>query len=140
MLMPFRRNDLADSMWERDFIRDFFTNDWLTPMNLDFRTDIKETDQEYIVEAEMPGVNKEQITVEFKDQTLTISAQHLSETNEENQNYIRRERRSGSMSRSFYVENVDADTIKASYTDGILKVILPKAAPSRPHDYRVKID
>lgn len=140
MLMPFRRREVADPFWGLDWMRDFFTDNWPTPMNLDFRADIKENENEYVIEAEMPGINKEQITVEFRDQTLSISAEHMDARDEETENYIRRERRKGSMSRSFYVEDINVDEIKASYEDGVLKVLLPKLTPDAPKNHQIPIE
>ena len=103
------------------------------------KADIKEKPTEYIVEAELPGVNKEQIVVEFRDNTLTISAQQNEEINEEKPDYVRRERRQGSISRSFYVENVDGEKIAAEYKDGLLTVTLPKLKEDHPENYRIDI-
>ncbi|ADQ15583.1 Hsp20/alpha crystallin family protein [Halanaerobium hydrogeniformans] len=91
-----------------------------------FRADIKETDDKYIIEAEMPGINKEDIQLELDDDYLTISVDHTEEEKEENENYIRRERRHGRYARSFYLENVKQDEITAEYNDGILTIDLPK--------------
>ncbi|KXS49361.1 MAG: HSP20 family protein [Halanaerobium sp. T82-1] len=91
-----------------------------------FRVDIKESDDEYTIEAEMPGMKREDIKLELNDDYLTISAEHQEEKEEKKENYIRRERRQGKYTRSFYLENVDQDEIKAEYDEGILKVHLPK--------------
>ena len=64
--------------------------------------------------------------MELKEHTLTIAATQDEETKDEGINYVRRERRTGSVSRSFYVENVDQEGVKADYKDGILKIVLPK--------------
>jgi len=107
-LVPFRRrqNDLFNSFFGNDFISSFFNNDFFTATTSGIKADIKETDSEYIVEAEMPGVDKEAIEVELRDNYLTISANHNEEFNEERENYIRKERRTGRISRSFYVDGV----------------------------------
>jgi HSP20 family protein len=78
--------------------------------------------------------------VELRDNTLTISAEKVNEVNEEKDNYIRRERRQGRISRSFYVQNVDNNGVKADYTDGVLKIVLPKLKPTEPNNYRIRID
>ncbi len=137
-LTPFRRRrDLSPAEFSRDFIRDFFyPESWF---DLGLKADIKEKPTEYIVEAELPGVNKEQIVVEFRDNTLTISAQQNEEINEEKPNYVRRERRQGTIKRRFYVENVNSEKIDAEYKDGLLTITLPKLKEDTPDNYRIDI-
>jgi HSP20 family protein len=90
------------------------------------KADIRENDKEYIVDAEIPGVNKEDIKLELRNDTLTISVEHKVDTEEKSENYLRRERKVGSFSRSFYVQNVKNDLVAAKYNNGILTVSLPK--------------
>ena len=94
-----------------------------------FKTDIRETEQAYILEAELPGFSKEDIHAEVRNGYLTIHAEHKSENNgdDENSNYIRRERSYGSFTRSFDLEGINSDDISASYKDGVLSLTLPKA-------------
>jgi len=109
-----------------DFFRDpFFSrfSSWTTPI----RADVRETDKEYIVEAELPGVKKEDIIIDLQDDVLTIGVDVKQERNEENDGYIYRERQRGSYRRSFNVYNIDNEKVRASYKDGILTVVLPKA-------------
>ena len=141
-LVPFKKNGVrttGDSF--DDFITGFFNDDFFTPMaNINnFNTDIKETDTEYIVEADLPGVKKEDITLDYKDNNLIISAKRENEVNEEKDNYIRRERSYGSFSRSFYIDNVDKNSIEASFNDGQLKITLPKVNQSISDDSRILI-
>ncbi|HHV16679.1 MAG TPA: Hsp20/alpha crystallin family protein [Gelria sp.] len=137
-LTPFRRRrDLSPAEFGRDFFRDFlYPEAWF---DLGFKADIKETPTEYIVEAELPGVNKEQLVVEYRDNTLTISAEQNEEINEEQPNYVRRERRQGSINRRFYVENVNSKKIAAEYKDGLLTIIMPKLKEDKPENYRINI-
>lgn len=137
-LSPFRRRrDLSPADLGRDFIRDFFDPEsWF---DLNIKADIKENAKEYIVEAELPGVKKDQIVVELKENHLTISAQQNEEINEEKPNYVRRERRQGNIKRSFYVENVDSEKVNAEYKDGLLTIVLPKLKEENPDNYRIKI-
>ncbi len=138
-LSPFRRRrELVVGELGREFMRDFFGND-LMDFGPSMRADIKETTTEYIVEAELPGLKKDDIVLELRDNTLTISAQKNEEVNEERENYVRRERRQGKMSRSFYVAEVDTEAVKAEYTDGILRITLPKLKESAPDTYRINI-
>ena len=93
-----------------------------------FRTDVREVENAYILEAELPGFSKEDIKAEIKDGYLTISAEHRSEKDkkDENSNYIRRERTYGSYTRTFDLSGIKSDGISASYKDGILSLTLPK--------------
>lgn len=93
------------------------------------RTDVKETEQCYEVDIELPGFKKEDVKAQLKDGYLTISAVKNAESGEKDSNgkYIRRERYSGSMSRQFYVgKNVMQEDIHAKFEDGILKLTVPK--------------
>ena len=105
---------------------DLFADDFFKT-NLDnFKTDISETDNNYTIEADLPGFSKDQIEVAFQEGNLTISAKR-DEVNEETKgNYLRRERRAGQLLRTFVFDNVDSDNIKAQYKDGVLKIDLPK--------------
>ena len=77
------------------------------------------------------GVNKEDIIIDLQDNVLTLGVDIKQEKNEENDGYIYKERQSSSCRRSFNVYNIDSDNVKASYKDGILSVILPKAEPEQ---------
>ncbi len=93
------------------------------------KTDIKESDQNYEITMNIPGVKKEDVRAELKNGYLTVSATSNTEKNEKDENgrYIRRERYSGSCSRSFYVgEEVKEEDIKAKFEDGTLKLQIPK--------------
>lgn len=107
-----------------------------------FRTDIKDTGDKYVLEAELPGFTKEDINLDLKDGVLTISAQHKEEKEEKDEagRYLRRERRYGSFARSFDVSNIDEENISAAYNNGILELNLPKAQPSLPQSRRIAIE
>ncbi|HCJ58054.1 MAG TPA: Hsp20/alpha crystallin family protein [Clostridiaceae bacterium] len=111
----------------------FFTGD--TQM----RVDVKENEKEYIVEADLPGIKKEEINVELNNDRLTISVERNEEINEEKENYIRRERRSGSFCRSFYVENVLEGQISAKFENGVLSMVLPKKEPGVNKKNKIEI-
>jgi HSP20 family protein len=138
-LSPFRRRrDLFPAEYGRDFIKEFFDPEsWF---DLSFKADIKETAQEYIVEAELPGMKKDQIVVELKENYLTISAEQNEEIREEKSNYVRRERRQGNIKRSFYVENVDNEKVSANYNDGLLTIVLPKLKGEGSSGQRIQIN
>ena len=122
MLMPtiFTR-DLFDDMFDPRYYG-YQTNDLM-------RTDVKETESGYDVSIDMPGVKKEDVKAELADGYLTISASVNQDNDEKDAEgrYIRRERYSGSLRRSFYVgEDVTQEDIKARFEDGTLKLSVPK--------------
>ena len=93
------------------------------------KTDVKETDNSYEVDIDLPGFKKDEINAKLENGYLTISAAKGLDKDEKDKKgkYIRRERYAGAMSRSFYVgEGVTQDEIKARYEDGILKLTVPK--------------
>lgn len=124
---------------------DWFDDDFFGPMDREvrnadrklygsraaqvMRTDVKETEKGYEVSVDLPGFSKDEITCELKDGYLTISADKKAENERKNGEgrFIRRERYYGSASRTFYVgEDLTEDDIHASFTDGVLKLDLPK--------------
>ena len=96
------------------------------------KTDVKETDDGYEVDVDLPGFKKDEVTVDLKDGYLTISAAKGLDKDESNKKgkFLRHERYAGSMSRSFYVgDDVESADVSAKFEDGILKISVPKAAP-----------
>ena len=122
------RNSDTYSMTPFDFFEDFSRNLFNDFKSNLIKTDIHETDNEYLVEAELPGIPKENIQVTYEDGVLTISGQQQIDIVDEDKKgkLIRSERSSTSLRRQYLLENVKEDEIKASYSDGILKVTLPK--------------
>jgi HSP20 family protein len=90
--------------------------------------DISETDREIHVKAELPGMDPKEIDITVTGDLLTIKGEKREEKEEKGRNFHRRERRYGSFSRSFRLPvEVKADSINASYKDGVLTVTVPKA-------------
>lgn len=129
-LIPFKNGKVkavGDSI--DDFVTGFFNDDLFSStsdLKSNFKADIKETDKGYLVEAELPGVNKEDINLEYKEGTLVISAKRNEVIEDKKDNYIRKERHYGEFSRSFYVGKIDKNLITASFENGVLKIELPK--------------
>jgi HSP20 family protein len=130
-LIPYRNrygNDLskrANSLFDNNIFRPFFdVENWMG--NTAFRVDIKDKENEYLLEAELPGIPEDQISLSVENDMLTISAESKY-TDEESRYYS--ERRYGHEERSFSLENIAQDGIKADYKNGILYVTLPKAKP-----------
>lgn len=113
-------NNLFDDMFDDSFFRSY---------NSYMKTDIKEVDNQYVLDIEMPGFNKKDISVELNDGYLTISGNKSTNNDEKDTkgNIIRQERYSGSYSQSFYVgDSIKKEDIKANYDNGELKIYLPK--------------
>ena len=92
------------------------------------KTDVRETENTYEVDIDLPGFKKDEISVDLQDGYLTIRASKGLDKDQKDKEgkYIRQERYAGACSRSFYVGDVEADQIAAKYEDGILKISLPK--------------
>ena len=92
------------------------------------KTDVRETENTYEVDVDLPGFKKNEIHVDVKDGYLTIQAAKGLDKDEEDKKgkYIRQERYAGAMSRSFYVGDVEPDQISAKYEGGVLRISLPK--------------
>jgi HSP20 family protein len=88
----------------------------------------------------MPGYEKQDIEVEWQDGQLTIRAQRQQTVDENERDYVRRERSYGEVSRSFWVDNIQPEKINAEYRDGILKIVLPKASPTREPGKKIDIN
>ena len=106
-----------------------------------FRTDITEQNGIYTLESELPGIKKEDIAIDVHDNVLTITAKKQSENTEENKekHYLRRERISGTFTRSFDVTGIDQDAITAAFEDGVLKLTLPTLSPEKPEKRSIAI-
>ena len=94
------------------------------------KTDVRETEDTYEVDIDLPGFKKDEISVDLKDGYLTVSAAKGLDKDEQDKKgrYIRQERYAGSCSRSFYVGDVEPKDVSAKYEDGILKLSMPKQA------------
>ena len=98
------------------------------------KTDVKELDQSYEVDIDLPGFQKDEVHLELRDGYLTVSAAKgldKSETDKKGR-YLRQERYSGACSRSFYVGDVKPEEVHAKYEDGILRLSVPKAQLKTP--------
>lgn len=91
-----------------------------------FRVDVKDQGTFYELTAELPGVRKEDIALNYERDYLTISANREEESEDKGDNYVCRERHFGKIQRSFLISNIDESKVKAQFTDGVLKVELPK--------------
>ena len=130
-MIPFNRTLLnrQNSLFDDRFFRSFFNmNDWMAGQG--FRVDIRENENDYVLEAELPGVSRDAIDLSVENNTLTVSADYNSEKKDERNYYS--ERRTGHVQRSFNLDGIREDAISANYRDGILYVTLPKTQPNKP--------
>ena len=111
------RNTLLDAF------NNFFKGSFLSK---DLKTDIEENEKEYLVTVDVPGLDKNNISVDFDDNTLTIEINQENEKDNSDKSYIRKERSSFSMSRSYYLENGTEEGIKAKLDNGVLNIVIPK--------------
>ncbi len=108
--------------------RDFFTPSFFRREGRsDLRTDIIDEGKTYVLKADLPGFKKENIRLDVSADTLTLCAVRENENREQNSpTFVRMERSYGTYQRQFDISGIRAEDIKASYTDGVLTVVLPK--------------
>ena len=103
--------------------------------------DIFETEGEIVVKAELPGMDRKDITLHLENNVLTLRGDRKFEKETKEENYHRIERSYGNFSRSFSIPaTVDAETIRADYKDGVLKIVLPKKEQARPKQIKIASD
>ncbi len=131
-LVPFNRNRSALGRAGfgglHNMLDDFFGESWpARSLARDtFKIDVMENENEYVIEAEMPGVKKEEIELSLDDGRLAVGFTKDENVVDDSENYIHRERRSCSMCRMVYLHDADAENITAKLEDGILKVKVQK--------------
>lgn len=132
-----RINRLFDDAFPRNDCRDDDMSlcVWRPPV------DIYETDGTLILKAELPGVSKADVTVEVKDNILTLKGERADDPNIHQDSYLRRERSFGAFSRSFNLQhNINPEMIRAKFKDGVLEVIIPKPEEERPNQITVNVE
>lgn len=141
-LIPFRRNvtrDLVTPFASDRFFRSFFDmSDLMGPAG--FRVDVREDENAYMLEAELPGVAKDKINLTVDDDALIISADLNEEKKEERAGYLYSERRTGHVERRFNLEGIKVEEIAANYDNGVLSVALPKEKAEEAKKEARKID
>lgn len=105
-----------------------------------FRVDVEDTEEAYVVTAELAGVAKEDIDVQFEDDRLTIAVEHRESEEKKERNYVHKETREWSASRSVILRGVDAGSVSAKMSDGVLAITLPKAEEEKPETNKVTIE
>lgn len=145
-MIPFgkRREDSISQLMKS--FNDVFSNDFFAPFKgsaaMSFKTDIRETENAYLVEAELPGFHKDDIEIRYEEPYLTIKAvrKEASSVEDSDQNIIRRERSYGEYVRRFHVQHIDEDGITASLKNGVLKLEIPKQPNARAKRIQIRDD
>lgn len=119
----------------------FFSDMWNFGQfaNASFRVDVKETPEAYQLAADLPGVAKEDISLEYANDYLTITAKRENDESTNENGVLRQERCFGAFKRSFYLDNIKRENIHAEYRNGVLLVNLPKKEQSEPGNRQIEI-
>ena len=132
-LLPFnwRKHNLVnpETYDFNNMLEDFFNDDFPFRRNLQndsFKIDLQENEKEYVVEAELPGISKEDVNLSFEDGRLKIAVKKEETTEDKNKNYIHRERKLSSMERVILLSDIAESEVKAKLDNGILTINIPK--------------
>lgn len=124
-----------DTMWDR-MLQGFFTDEvpgWNAPA-----VDVRETEDSYLLQMDLPGRTEKDFEVEVKDGVLAISSRKEEKKEEKKNGYLLRERRESSFARSFRLpEGVDAAKIEAAFKNGVLELRIPKAPEAKPQKIQI---
>jgi HSP20 family protein len=102
--------------------------------------DLVETDDDFVLRADLPGLSESDVKIEFEDNVLTVSGERKAEHEERKEGYYRVERASGSFSRSLTLpEGVDPDAVKASFDRGVLEIRIPKPEERKPRKVAISV-
>lgn len=142
---PFRDmvtlRDRMDRLFDDSLARLGGKDDDLSLSNWSPPVDIYETVENIVIKAEVPGVKKEDISVEVKNDTLYLKGERKFEKDVKEENYHRMERSYGSFRRIFSLPaTVEQDKVKASFKDGVLEIILPKLEKAKPKKITVDVE
>ena len=148
MMTPYRNRTLNGRGDARDLFTPFTDSFFRTffPETADggFRVDLEDKGDSFVLRADLPGFDKQNVRVEMENGTLTISAKVEEENTKDldekdRPHYVFRERRTGSVTRSFTLEGIAEDAVTAQYENGVLSVTLPKAQPETPAARQIEI-
>ena len=142
---PFRDmvtlRDRMDRLFDDSLARLRGAEDDMSLSNWSPSVDVYETTENIVIKAEVPGVKKEDISVEVKDNTLYLKGERKFEKDVKEENYHRMERSYGSFRRVFSLPaTVEQDQVKASFKDGVLEIMLPKAEKAKPKKIAVDVE
>jgi HSP20 family protein len=107
---------------------------WIPPM------DLVETEQDFVLRADLPGMSESDVNIEFEDNVLTVSGERKAEHEERKEGYYRVERSSGSFRRTLTLpEGVDPSSVKATFDRGVLEVRVPKPEQRKPRKVQISV-
>lgn len=139
-MVPYRTRRAAARPMMNDLLGDRFFRSFFDMGDMvgaaGFRVDVREQEDAYILEAELPGVRPEDVTLTAEDDVLTIAADVNTEKKTSQEGYLYSERRTGHMERRFHLEGVRQEDITAACVHGVLTVTLPKARPEAARSAR----
>ena len=135
---PFREMEELEKAFFSNPFGNFFGSNSLA----EFKTDVTDEGDHYLLEADLPGFDKKDITLDINGDILTVHAERHSKVEEKDKKdkVIRMERSYGSYSRQYNISGVKADEIKAKYDNGVLKLTLPKNEETLPASKRLEIE
>ena len=125
---------------ERSFFNEPFGAFFNAPGLTEFKTDITDEGDHYLLQSDLPGFDKKDISLQLNGNMLTIQAERQSSTEENDKKVIRMERSYGTYTRQFNVSQIDTDNIKASYDNGVLSLTLPKKNKVLPESRTLEIE
>lgn len=143
ILRNFRSSNRDFSNQIDQFFGDFWRNDFPAffsdrEMNWTPRMDVKESEEAYILHADLPGLKQNDVKITLNDHVLTISGERKHEDEKKNEKYHYVERAYGSFQRSFTLpSSINGEKIKAEYKDGVLNITLPKTEESKPKEIAI---
>lgn len=127
---PFYR--LFETLFNQDQGEDLGTRTWAPPV------DVCETEEAYVVKAELPGMSRDDLDITLENNVLRLSGERKFDRDEKKENYHRIERSYGAFSRAFALPTqVDAERVQAAFQDGVLTITVPKAAQARPRKINI---
>ena len=125
-----------------NMLDDFFNDGFMPSRSLlkdTFKIDIEDKENEYLIEAELPGINKEEINLNIENENLCISVSRSEDVNKDGKNYIHRERRASSMSRRVRLAGANLNEIRAKLDGGVLTITVPKTI-NENHSRKIEIE
>jgi HSP20 family protein len=142
---PFRNvaalQDRINRIFDESFSRTADVDDDISMSAWKPSVDIYETDEAIILKAELPGIKKEDVSVEIKDNVLTLRGERVEDKEIKEGSYFRKERCFGTFSRAFNLQHrVQPDKIKAKFKDGILEIEIPKPEEEKPKQITVNVE
>ena len=143
-LVPFvSNNDLQKEENVFDRLMNVFDEPFMQSFHTpEFKVDVKDNKDSYDLTAELPGLKKEDISLTYNNNYLTIATKNEQSKDEKDDkgNYVRRERSQSSMSRSFYIDGIDDSKATADYKDGILSIHMPKTVQAEDAGHTIAIE